>query len=69
MASISGGFAITGDTMIAFVLFVIFSSILLTSKLSVSNSISIKTGFKPFWTIGAMVVGKPTGDTITSSPS
>ena len=66
---ISGGLPKTGETKIAFVFDVIFSSIKLTSKFNVSNSISIKTGTNPFWEIGAIVVGNPTGETITSSPS
>ena len=65
----SGGLARTGDTMIAFVLGVIFSAIRLTSKFNVSNSISTNTGLRLFCINGAIVVGKPTGDTITSSLS
>ena len=66
----------TGDKNIAFVLsnpyfFLtkIFSSILCKSKFNVSNSISTNTGFKLFCTIGAIVVGNPTGETKISSPS
>ena len=59
----------TGDTTIPLVLGVIFSSIKFTSKLSVSNSISMNTGLILFCMNGAIVVGKPTGDTMISSPS
>ena len=67
--SISGTLPNTGDTNIALVLEVIFSSILVTSKFKVSYSISTNTGVRLFCTITEIVVGNPTGETIISSPS
>ena len=65
----SGGLANTGETIIALVLDVIFCSIKSTLKFKVSNSISMNTGLRLFCINGAIVVGNPTGDTMTSSPS
>src|SRR3989344_2600027 len=53
--------------MIAFVFFVIFSSIDFGSMLNVSNSMSAKTGFAPCINMGLAVAIKVKGVVITSS--
>ena len=52
----------------AFVLSVIDFSISSTLILQEPTSTSTKTGIKPFWIMGFMVVGKPAATVITSSP-
>ena len=64
-----GGFPSTGDKKMALVFSFILSCIKFKSKLRVFHSMSIKTGLRPFWIIAETVVGNPTAETITSSPS
>ena len=64
-----GGLPRTGETKIATVFSVIFAATSARSKFSVDISMSANTGRSAFWAIGAMVVGKPTGETMISEPS